>query len=79
MLSVLNLMMIACVVAVGLFKADGANWTEGPGFFPYGFGGVREFIFPISAALTKKLKSSPSDPEIIGPASLRPGEMIICP
>ncbi len=33
-------MMIACVVAVGVFKANGANWTEGPGFFPYGFKGV---------------------------------------
>ena len=47
MLTVLNLMMIACVVVVGMFKANGANWTEGPGFFPYGFKGV--FIYILEA------------------------------
>ena len=44
MLTVLNLMMIACVVVVGMFKANGANWTDGPGFFPYGFKGVFIYI-----------------------------------
>ena len=51
MLTVLNLMMIACVIVVGMFKVNGANWTEGPGFFPYGFKGVFIYILNVTNTL----------------------------
>jgi len=43
-LTVANLAVIVCIVAVGIFYAHITNWTESPGgFFPFGFPGVSRF------------------------------------
>ena len=39
-LTVLSLVVIALIITVGAFYADGDNWTDKPGFCPYGFHGV---------------------------------------
>ena len=43
-LTIANLAVIVCIVAVGIFYAHITNWTESPGgFFPFGFPGVSRF------------------------------------
>ncbi|XP_064643072.1 high affinity cationic amino acid transporter 1-like [Lineus longissimus] len=36
--TILNILVIGCVICIGLFHVDGKNWTNN--FFPYGFKGV---------------------------------------
>ncbi len=38
--TLINLMVIVVIVVVGTFYTDSRNWTDKPGFFPYGFSGV---------------------------------------
>ena len=35
-MTVVSLVVIALTIVVGAFYADGENWTEKQGFFPYG-------------------------------------------
>lgn len=39
-LTVANLAVIGIIICVGFTYAKIENWTEGPGFFPYGLAGV---------------------------------------
>ncbi|XP_074654439.1 high affinity cationic amino acid transporter 1-like [Tubulanus polymorphus] len=36
----LNICLVVFIIVLGLFHIDFANWTEPPGFFPYGANGV---------------------------------------
>lgn len=38
--NVLNFLVVVFIVIAGMFFVDTRNWTEGKGFFPYGFSGV---------------------------------------
>ena len=38
--NVLNFLVVLFIVIAGMFFVDTRNWTEGEGFFPYGFSGV---------------------------------------
>ena len=38
--NVLNFLVVVFIVIAGMFYVDTRNWTEGKGFFPYGFSGV---------------------------------------
>ena len=38
--TLLNLLIIMVIIGIGVFNADGRNWTDPPGFFPHGFRGV---------------------------------------
>ena len=39
-LTILNILVICCIICVGIFHVDRKNWTDPPGFFPFGFRGV---------------------------------------
>ncbi|XP_071490832.1 high affinity cationic amino acid transporter 1-like [Diadema antillarum] len=39
-LTVINIVVIVFIVGAGAFFVEGQNWTEGAGFFPFGFSGL---------------------------------------
>ncbi|KAL5014297.1 hypothetical protein ScPMuIL_008567 [Solemya velum] len=38
--TILNVLVVLSLVCVGFFHVEHENWTDPPGFFPYGFSGV---------------------------------------
>lgn len=55
--TLLNVLVIMVIIGIGIFHADGRNWTDPPGFFPKGFRGVCSYR-PISSMPFCKLQSN---------------------
>ena len=46
--TLMNVLVVACIICVGFFHVNSQNWTAAPGFFPQGATGVSQSFFFLS-------------------------------